>query len=132
MTPPQRRALGPGLPAPGAPHPHRPPAWLPRPAAVPATPADRALDALAPLRTVAVPAAAVESALHLARALLARRGEDPAVLAAAEGLTAALLPVLAAAGLPVAASAPPVAASAPPVVGPGPTTSTTGTVHPGW
>ncbi|MFD9596788.1 hypothetical protein ACFWA9_29125 [Kitasatospora sp. NPDC059973] len=101
MTRTPRRALGPGLDSPAARSPQRAPAWLnPHPAPEPATPGDdaeQALDAIASLRMVRVPAAAVESALLLARALLARPSEDPTIREIAEGLAAVLPHSLAAA-----------------------------------
>jgi hypothetical protein len=97
-----RRALGPGSnPLAAARSPRRAPAWLdpqsaPEPAAS-GTDAEQALDAIAGLRLVGVPAAAVESALHLARSLLARPDEDPMIREIAEGLAAVLPQSLAAA-----------------------------------
>ncbi|MFD4905166.1 hypothetical protein [Kitasatospora purpeofusca] len=63
-------------------------------------PAQQAVDAIAALRHVRTPAAVLESALHLAQALLARPGEDPLLLEAAEGLAAVIPQYLAAARSP--------------------------------
>jgi len=48
------------------------------------------VDAIAALRLVKAPAAVLESALHLAQALLERSGEDPLLLEAAAGLAAVI------------------------------------------
>lgn len=64
------------------------------------------MDAIAALRLVKVPAAALESALHLAQALLERPDEDPLLLEAAAGL-AAVLPQYLAAARPPTPAAPP-------------------------
>ncbi|MFI9788475.1 hypothetical protein ACIHEI_33925 [Kitasatospora sp. NPDC051984] len=127
-TPAARRGLGPG-PGPkptGAQRPssRQPPAWA-RPAPVPDPPApvqpDRpqpaeraAVDAIAALRMVKAPVAVLESALHLAQALLDRPGEDPLLLEAAAGLAAVIPGCLATARRP-AAPTPPAAPVAPPV-----------------
>ncbi|MFE3504217.1 hypothetical protein ACFXPX_04545 [Kitasatospora sp. NPDC059146] len=112
MTRTPRRALGLGPDSPAA-RPQRAPAWLPRPAPEPATPAhdaEQALDAIAALRLIRTPAAAVESALLLARALLARPAEDPTIREIAEGLAAVLPQYLAAARPQPAASVTPLRA----------------------
>jgi len=117
-----RRALGAGIDHTAARQPpwHSPP-WLDEP---PTTTAAQALDAIAALRMVKIPAVAVESALHLARALLARQGEDPAIREAAEGL-AAVLPRYVAAARPK-----PSVTVTPLRLAPAGTVSTTGRMHP--
>ncbi|MFB7668351.1 hypothetical protein ACFC1R_31270 [Kitasatospora sp. NPDC056138] len=135
-----RRALGPGAAralGPQRPPGHPQPPWA-GPAAVPdpparpdapqpaPRPAEQAVDAIAALRHVRTPAAVLESALHLAQALLARPGEDPLLLEAAEGLAAVIPQYLPAARTP--APTPP----APPVrlrPAPEPTVSVLGTLR---
>ncbi|MFJ2864125.1 hypothetical protein [Kitasatospora sp. NPDC087314] len=122
-TPAARRGPGPGPGlGPGVSnalqHPAgRPePAWTrPRPAPDPPAspqppqPAQQAaVDAIAALRLVKTPAAVLESALHLAQALLERPGEDPLLLEAAEGLAAVIPQFLATARQPPTSPAPPV------------------------
>ncbi|MFG2910871.1 hypothetical protein ACGF13_38225 [Kitasatospora sp. NPDC048286] len=117
---PARRALGPGAAralGPQRPHGRQQPPWA-APAAVPdpparpdppqpaQRPAEQAADAIAALRHVRVPAAVLESALHLAQALLDRPGEDPLLLEAAEGLAAVIPQYLSAARTPTPAQPP--------------------------
>ncbi|MFE7526659.1 hypothetical protein ACFU7Y_13135 [Kitasatospora sp. NPDC057542] len=109
-TPAARRGLGLG---PGARNAlHRPPGrqqppWT-RPAPAPDPPArpqppqathPAAVDAIAAPRHL-TPAAVLESALHLAQALLERPIEDPLLLEAAAGVTAGIPQYLAAARTP--------------------------------
>ncbi|MFD8597651.1 hypothetical protein ACFV1L_21875 [Kitasatospora sp. NPDC059646] len=89
MTHKPRRALGTGIPAPG--RSSRAPAWFAtEPAPEPASSTDQARDALAALRLVGVPAAAVESTLHLLRTLTDRPAEEPRLRETAEGLAVVL------------------------------------------
>ncbi|MFB7678320.1 hypothetical protein ACFC26_43695 [Kitasatospora purpeofusca] len=129
-----RRALGPGAARVLGPQSRQQPPWA-GPAAVPdpparpdvpqvaQRPAEQAVDAIAALRHVRAPAALLESALHLAQALLEQPGTDPLLLEAAEGLAAVIPQYLAAARTP-----PPPPPPARLRTVPSPTTGGTGTL----
>jgi len=127
-----RRALGPGAAhalGPQRPQGRQQPPWA-GPAAVPDPPArpaaaqpapglaEQAVDAIAGLRHVRTPAAVLESALHLAQALLEQSAMDPLLLEAAEGL-AAVIPQYLAAARPAPAPARLRTVPAPTIVGTG-------------
>ncbi|WP_371493494.1 hypothetical protein OG871_38935 [Kitasatospora sp. NBC_00374] len=101
-APAQAQPSAPSPPRAASSRPGGRPTPAPDPPAHPTTPrpAEQAADAIAALRHIRTPAAVLESALHLAQALLDRPAEDPLLLEAAEGLAAVIPQYLAAAHTP--------------------------------